>query len=445
VDVLRHAYEGSVPGGADLVTYWFEKSRAHIEAEKLQAAGLVSTNSIRGGANRVVLDSIVQNLRIFEAWNDEPWVNDGAAVRVSLVGFGKREGVRLNGKNVEIIHADLTTGQGLDLTKAKQLPENMNTSFIGTQKSGPFDVPGELAREWLKLPNPNRKPNSEVVKPWSNGMDITRRPSDTWIIDFGNDKLEAEAALYEKPFEYVMEHVKSVRMKVNRESHRRHWWRHGEARVSMRVALEDLQRFIATCAHAKHRFFVWMPANVCPDHANTVIARDDDITFGILHSRFHELWSLRLGSSLEDRPRYTPTTCFETFPFPEGLSPKEKSENSAIANAAHHLNQLRENWLNPPEWTDWQLTPEEAKANFPKRPVAKPGHESDLKKRTLTKPIQPTSRLARHGPQNPRQSRSCCLRLDRLRTWHARRRNSDAVVSIEPREGEAVGIAFHRY
>ena len=54
-----------------------------------------------------------------------------------------------------------------------------------------------------------------------------------------------------------------------------------------------------------------------------VIARADDTTFGILHSRFHELWSLRLGTSLEDRPRYTPTTTFETFPFPAGLTPRD--------------------------------------------------------------------------------------------------------------------------
>ena len=88
VETLRKTYDGRVPGGADLVTYWFEKARAQIAAGKLQAAGLVSTNSIRGGANRKVLERIVETTRIFEAWSDEEWVNDGAAVRVSLLGFG---------------------------------------------------------------------------------------------------------------------------------------------------------------------------------------------------------------------------------------------------------------------------------------------------------------------------------------------------------------------
>ena len=142
-----------------------------------------------------------------------------------------------------------------------------------------------------------------------------------------------------------------------------------------------------------------MDKSVLPDHQLVVTARADDATFGILHSRFHELWSLRLGTSLEDRPRYTPTTTFETFPFPPGLTPRDTAGVAChasppcmanevvaanIAAAARRLNELRENWLNPPEWVDWVITPEEEKAGFPKRPVAKPGHEADLKKRTLT-------------------------------------------------------------
>ena len=75
-------------------------------------------------------------------------------------------------------------------------------------------------------------------------------------------------------------------------------------------ALEGLSRYIATPRVAEHRLFVWLDSRVCPDCQLIVVARDDDTTFGILHSRFHEAWSLRLGTSLEDRPRYTPTTTF---------------------------------------------------------------------------------------------------------------------------------------
>ena len=97
-------------------------------------------------------------------------------------------------------------------------------------------------------------------------------------------------------------------------------WRHVEPRQGMWKALDGLPRFIATTV-AKHRLFVWFDAGVCADHQLIVIARDDDVTLGILHGRFHEPWSIRLGTSLEDRPRYTPTTTFGTSPFPDGLAP----------------------------------------------------------------------------------------------------------------------------
>jgi SAM-dependent methyltransferase len=109
---LRTCYQGRVPGGADFVCYWFEKARAHIETGKTQRAGLVATNSIRGGANRKVLERINETGRIFHAWGDEPWINEGAAVRVSLVGFsGKPEvlPVVLDGKPAHDIYSDLTT------------------------------------------------------------------------------------------------------------------------------------------------------------------------------------------------------------------------------------------------------------------------------------------------------------------------------------------------
>jgi type II restriction/modification system DNA methylase subunit YeeA len=157
-----------------------------------------------------------------------------------------------------------------------------------------------------------------------------------------------------------------------------------------------LARYIATPEVAKHRVFAWLPATVAPDKNLVVFARADDLTFGILHSRLHELWALRLGTSLEDRPRYTSITTFRTFPFPTGMTPRDTAPQPGqgtppcmasdikaanIAAAARRLNELRENWLNPPEWTE--RIPEIV-SGYPDRIVAKPGHEAELKKRTLT-------------------------------------------------------------
>ena len=121
-----------------------------------------------------------------------------------------------------------------------------------------------------------------------------------------------------------------------------------------------------------------------------VTARDDDTTFGILHSRFHELWALRLGTALEDRPRYTPSTIFETFPFPDSLSPDrpavsyaEDVRAQAITRAAEALVAARDRWLNPAELV--QRVPEVV-PGFPDRIVPKDeAAAAILRTRTLTK------------------------------------------------------------
>ena len=400
VSRLRAAYAGRVPDAADLVCYWFEKAGRQIAADKANRAGLVATNSIRGGANRRALAAATNNQRIFEAWSDEPWVVDGAAVRVSLVCFSRSDdeaagGVRLNGGDVDAIYTDLTArcgAAGVDLTNARRLSENADTSFEGVKKGGPFDIPGNLARVWLHLPaNPNGRTNSDVLRPRMNGRDLTQRPSGKWIIDFGLTMPVEEAALYEKPFAWVQAHVKPARQD-NRVHHlREYWWRHRRPCPNMRAALDGLPRYIATAAVAKHRLFVWIDERICPDSTLIVIARDDDTTFGILHSRFHETWSLRLCTWLGkgNDPRYTPTSTFATFPFPAGLAPAVPATEyasdpraTAIAKEARRLVELRDRWLNPPEWIEWV---DEPVPGYPKRPVPRDEQAAnELKKRTLT-------------------------------------------------------------
>ena len=391
-------YAGRVPAEADLVCYWFEKAGRQIASGKAARAGLVATNSIRGGANRRALQAATDTRRIFEAWSDEPWVVDGAAVRVSLVCFARARdesvaGACLDGQPVDEIYADLTARRGsagVDLTSVRRLPENVSVAFMGDTKGGPFDVSGDQAREWLRLPaNPNGRTNADVLKPWVNGMDLTRRPAGKWIVDFGLEMSAGDAALYEEPFRWVTEHVRPTWDKQRVAERRDQWWLHHRPRPSMWAALNALSRYIATPTVAKHRLFAWCDVRICPDHQLIVIARDDDTTFGILHSRFHEIWSLRLGTSLEDRPRYTPTTTFETFPFPAGLAPNVPASNyttdpraTAVATAARRLVELRDRWLNPPEWVEWV---DEPVPGYPKRPMP---HDEDaakaLKKRTLT-------------------------------------------------------------
>jgi hypothetical protein len=219
---------------------------------------------------------------------------------------------------------------------------------------------------------------------------------------------------YEAPFQHALTYVKPARDKDRNARTREQWWLFERPRPDLRQATANLPRYIVTPVVSKHRIFAWRSAPTLAMNLLDVIARADDTTFGILHSRFHELWSLGLCTWLGkgNDPRYTPTTTFETFPFPAGLTPRDTASvipadagiqpnkaagearhwtpacagvtAEAIAAAAKQLNTLREAWLNPPEWVDWVRTKEEVHAGFPLRPVAKAGHEAELKRRTLT-------------------------------------------------------------
>ena len=343
VDSLFRVYRDRVPAEADLVCYWFEKARVMLDQGRTKRVGLLATQGIRGGANRRILRRIKQSGDIFLAWSDHPWILDGAAVHISIVGFddGSETNRELDGEAVQSINANLTSG--VDLTTAVKLPKNLGAAFMGDTKGGPFDISNSLAQEMLATPNPHGRGNADVVKPWVNGRDITDRSRNMWIVDFG-DMPEDQAALYEAPFEYT-----KAKVKPQRETSRStisSWWLHERPRWDMREALKKLDKFIVTPTTSKHRLFAWLSKDVLPDHAVIAIARDDDYTFGVLHSRFHELWARGMGTQVREAEsgfRYTPTTCFETFPFPE----PDEEQRAAIAAAAKRLYELREGWLNP--------------------------------------------------------------------------------------------------
>ncbi len=363
VEALFALYAGRVPAFADLVCYWFEKARALLESGKVKRAGLLATQAIRGGANRKVLERIKETGDIFWAQSDREWILDGAAVRIAMVGFDKGEETTrdIDGKSVKIINPDLTAH--IDLTTAQILEENKGLGFRGNQKGGPFDISNELAQRMLSAPNPHGKSNADVVKPWANGLDITHRSRDAWIIDFGMDMPMEEAALYEMPFEYIKATVYPKHNNSRRSIYEKQWWIHTRVRPGMRAAISSLGRYIVTPHVSKYRLWTWLKHPTVPDHQLIVVAREDDYFFGVLHSKVHELWALRQGTALEDRPRYTPTTTFETFPFPwpPGQEPPDDPRVAAIAQAARELVEKRDRWLNPGDL-----------------PAA------DLKKRTLT-------------------------------------------------------------
>jgi type II restriction/modification system DNA methylase subunit YeeA len=338
VETLRKVFNGRVAGQADFVCYWFEKARAVIETGATKRAGLIATNSIRGGASRKVLERINATGAIFNAWSDRDWILEGAAVRVSMVAFdnGYETNKKLNGESTNSIGVDLFVRS--NLTTAKILLENTEVAFQGPVKVGAFDIPSSLARAWLSLPNPSGKQNADVVKPWVNGMDIVRKPTDTWIIDFGK-RTESEAAEYLLPFDYVRQYVKPERDRNNDRQRRTFWWRLGRSGQDLKDALALLTRYIVTPRVAKHRVWMYVTVQTVPDSRVCAVARDDDFTFGVLHSRVHELWTLATCSwhGVGNDPTYNTQSCFETFPFPRPTP----AQHLEIEKWAKYLNDVR--------------------------------------------------------------------------------------------------------
>lgn len=393
VSDIRRIYNGRLPVSSDFVCYWFAKSRESIEDKKSIRAGFVSTNSIRGGSSRGVLDKIVESMTIYNAWSDESWVLDGASVRVSLISFGKSVGMQvlLDGAPAPRINSDLTSSNS-DVTIVKRLSENAAICFEGGQPHGPFDVEGHLARQWLQAPsNPNGTRNAAILRPYLNAMDIVRRNAGRWMIDTSSILTESDLSYFEEPYKYMRGTVLPERLKSKDRRKREFWWVHHRSRPALRAAADGLSRVIATPVVSKHRVFVWIPSVSWASNLIDVITKDDDTSFGVLHSRFHEGWSLRLCTWLGvgNDPRYTPTTTFETFPFPDGLTPNLPASTYAadprakrIAAAAKQLDYLRGNWLNPADLI--RIEPEVV-PGYPDRLLPKDEKAAAiLKTRTLT-------------------------------------------------------------
>lgn len=349
VQALFGVFRDRVRASADLCCYWFEKAREQLAQHQTLRAGLLATQGIRGGANREVLKRIKDTGDIFFAESDRNWILDGANVHVSIIGFddGKEKQKILNGRAAAVINPDLTSH--VDVTKTNVLSKNRFLCFMGPSPKAPFDVPEDLALKMCNSPNPHGVPNSDVVRPVASAVDLVQKNRGLWTLDFADVSSIEDASRYEQPFEYVKNFISPVRENNPRQTNIK-WWQYERPRIEMRKALSGLARFISTPGVSKHRIFVWRGPEVLCNQGTLVFGSAEDYFCGILHSRLHEVWARSQGTQVREREsgfRYTPTTCFETFPFPQPTP----EQTQAISEAARSLDDLRRNWLNPPEWT----------------------------------------------------------------------------------------------
>ena len=340
VDALRGAWP-EVPESADFVMYWWQRAAQLVCTGAVQRFGFITTNSLRQTFNRrLVQTAMTDGMSLVFAVPDHPWVDsaNGAAVRIAMTvgSHGPNEGrlltvaseqagehgeVRVNVVQSQgLIHADLSIGA--DVSSAGRLKANASISSPGVKLHGAgFIVTFEEAST-LGL---GRVAGLEKrIRDYRNGRDIAAMSRGVKVIDLFGMTADQVRSQYPELYQWLLERVKPERDQNNRVTYRDNWWIFGEPRRELRPALAGLDRYIATVETAKHRTFQFLDVNILPDNMLIAIASDDALLLGVLSSRLHGAWALTSGGTLEDRPRYNKTRCFETFPFPgedTGLTP----------------------------------------------------------------------------------------------------------------------------
>ena len=329
----------------DFASYWFRL--AHETITETGRAGLVATNSISQGKSRSVsLDYIVQNDgHIHDAVSTQVWSGE-AKVHVSLVNWSKQPSklCYLDNQQVEEINSSLRSTA--DVSKAAQIRANLNHSFIGCQPNGKgFYITKQQAEAWIKA-DPK---NSNVLKLSASATDLTDSPNGIptrWVIDFSDMELE-DVSDYKLPFEHVEKTVKPERQENREKVLREKWWRFKRTNAAMRSAIEPMSQYFIVPCHST--WFVFVPASRdwLPNNSAAVVASEDFYILGILTSRVHRDWIRAQSSTLKADTRYTPSSCFETFPFPQAPSTQLVEQ---IRSAAEALHQYRSEQMEKRRW-----------------------------------------------------------------------------------------------
>jgi hypothetical protein len=307
-------------GLKDLCVYWFRRAAEQMRSG--DRAGLVGTNSIsQNRARGASLNYVVEKGGVItDAVSRQKWPGE-AVVNVSIVNWVQQpaelpQRFVLDGEPVEGINTRLRESK-LATEEYGPLPENGGRAFQGPIPVGEFYLSPEEANSLLAASSD--VDYSEVVRPYLIGDDIAEDPEQKprrFVIDFGQRTLE-KAMAYPEALHLVRERVKPARDTNEMKSRRERWWLFGSPATEMRRAIESLQRYIAGNRIGKRFLFCWADASVCPSDLTIVFAFDDDYSMGILNSLIHGAWARSESSTLRVDLRYTPTSCFETFPWPQ--------------------------------------------------------------------------------------------------------------------------------
>lgn len=324
-------------GIKDLCTYWFRRAADHLQPG--QRAGLVGTNSIaQNRARSASLDYVLtQGGVITDAISTQKWPGE-AKVHVSLVNWidepaDPPKPFLLDGLEVAGIGADLTESLPGAWTPVLLLA-NAGRCFQGPIPVGAGFILTEVeARSMLARDDAFYR---EVVRPYLIGEDIAEAPDQgpsRWTIDFDNQPLQ-DAQRFAQALEIVRERVRPEREKNRDKRFRERWWQFGRSRGELRAAIKPLRRSIAAPRVGKRFLVCWVnPPTLASDSTNT-FAFDDDFAAGVLSSRTHGAWAWHQASTFKGDLRYTPTSVFMTFPWPDGATAEQRER---VAEASRRL------------------------------------------------------------------------------------------------------------
>lgn len=330
-EALRKAWP-EVPGGVDLVMYWWERAASLVRAGAVRRFGMITTNSITQVSNRAVIQPHLDaGLSLSYAVADHPWVADGAAVRIAMTVAGPPDRVPRRGivvaeretddvpevevveKVVAAIHADLEDDSGG--TRVVPLAANRGLCFTGMYPLGDgfLLTPDEIER----LPATSRI--SPFVRPLWTARDLTQTARHLFIIDFF--PLSESAAFNADPtlFGQLVDRVKPVRATNKVAERRNNWWLFTRPVPPLRDLQRKIERIIAVPRTSKHITPSFLESNVVVDTSVVAICSDDPWLLGILSSGVHRRWAMLVGGRLGvgNDPRYQHKSTFNPFPFPD--------------------------------------------------------------------------------------------------------------------------------
>lgn len=333
-------------GLSDLVVYFVRRIYALLRPGGFTA--FITTNSIKDGDNRRDgLDQVLsQDGVINMAVRGVRWPGR-ANVVVSLVAIHKgiwKGNYVLDGRFVPFISSYFEDDEYS--VEPKNLIENANSIYQGTIFLGDgFLLTHEEAN---RLVNADSR-NAEVIYPVINGKEANSSPEQTparSIINF-HDWDEARARTYSIPFSIVEEKVKPERLKQKNPNDREYWWRFLRPRMEMTNAVRPLERCFVTARVTKHLNFSALPTNYVYLNNLYVFTTSRWDLYTIVQSTIHEVWARKHSMSLKQDLQYSPSDCFETFPFPEGIWQLPSVFLAGIGERYHEHRRalMRELWL----------------------------------------------------------------------------------------------------